>query len=138
MKVLRTPEIRFTDLPDVPFEPRYHQVTPELRLHYVDEGPGDARACPSLVPMEADIPDVAENKRAWEVLGQWHKPFICCFSNGDPITRGGDAQFLSRVPGIKGQAHTTLRGGHFIQEDDPQNFARLAMEACGLQAGADV
>ena len=42
MNVLRTPESRFADLPDYPFAPHYHQVTPELRLHYVDEGPRDA------------------------------------------------------------------------------------------------
>jgi haloalkane dehalogenase len=90
-----------------------------------------ARTYPSLVTVEAHIPDVAENLRAWEVFEQWQKPFICCFSDGDPITRGGDAQFIHRVPGAKGQPHVTLRGGHFIQEDDPQGFARLAIEACG-------
>jgi len=94
-----------------------------------------ARAYPSLVPVLPQIPDVAENKRAWAVFEQWHKPFICCFSNGDPITRGGDARFRQRIPGAKDQPHATLRGGHFIQEDDPQNFARLAIEACGREAG---
>ena len=42
MKVLRTPETRFTNLPDYPFAPSFLQITPELRLHYVDEGPRDA------------------------------------------------------------------------------------------------
>ncbi len=51
--------------------------------------------------------------------------------SGLPITRSGDAQFIQRLPGAKGQSHVTQRGGHFIQEDDPQNFARLAIEACG-------
>jgi haloalkane dehalogenase len=41
MKVLRTPDSRFAGLPDYPFAPHYHQVTPELRLHHVDEGPRD-------------------------------------------------------------------------------------------------
>lgn len=88
-----------------------------------------ARVYPSLVPMEPDIPGVAENLRAWEVFERWDKPFICAFSDGDPITRGGDAQWRQRVPGARGQPHTTLRGGHFIQEDDPLDFARLAIEA---------
>lgn len=298
MKVFRTPATRFTDLPDFPFEPRYHQVTPELRLHYVDEGPGDAppvlmlhgeptwsylyrhmippiagaglralapdlvgfgksdkpaarsdysyagqvawilhwiealdlrditlvcqdwgsliglrlaaenperfagivlsngglpvgtgfsrpfalwrafsryspvfpvgrivqqgskrtlsaaevaaydapfpgskykvaaRAYPSMVPMEPHITGVAENQRAMAVFEQWHKPFICCFSDGDPITRGGDAVWRERVPGAAGRPHTTLHGGHFIQEDDPVNFARLAIAACGLGMAA--
>src|SRR5689334_7636705 len=46
MDVLRTPDERFDDLPDFPFEP--HWVTLDsgeggttLRMHYVDEGPRD-------------------------------------------------------------------------------------------------
>jgi haloalkane dehalogenase len=44
MQVLRTPDDRFVDLPDWPYEPRYVTVTdPDggepLRMHYVDEGP---------------------------------------------------------------------------------------------------
>ena len=42
MHVLRTPEERFRDLPDFPFAPHYLQLSPELRMHYVDEGPRDA------------------------------------------------------------------------------------------------
>ena len=253
MKVLRTPESRFANLPDYPFAPHYHQITPELRLHYVDEGPRNAapvlmlhgeptwsylyrhmippvaaagmrvlapdligfgksdkpaatsdysyagqvawirlwiealdlseitlvcqdwgsliglrlvaenpqrfarilmgngglptgdrpmptafriwrafsrhspwfpigrivqggtkrrlsaaeraaydapfpsaeykvatRAYPSLVPVSADNPACGDNRRAWEVFERWNKPFICCFSDGDPITRGLD------------------------------------------------
>ena len=41
--VVRTPDARFTDLPDYPFSPRYATVADDtlgpLRLHYVDEGP---------------------------------------------------------------------------------------------------
>ena len=39
MKVLRTPDSRFDRIPDFPFEPQYVQVTDELRMHYIDEGP---------------------------------------------------------------------------------------------------
>lgn len=85
------------------------------------------RAYPSLVPFagNAAVPD---QKRAWQVFEQWSKPFLCCFSDGDPITRGGDAQWLERVPGTKGMNHRTLSGGHFIQEDDPQGFAAAIAE----------
>jgi haloalkane dehalogenase len=37
MDVLRTPDERFLDLPDYPFEPHYVTVD-GLRIHYVDEG----------------------------------------------------------------------------------------------------
>ena len=46
MSALRTPDERFTNLPDYPFIPHYVTLTrsgPEpLRMHYVDEGPRDA------------------------------------------------------------------------------------------------
>lgn len=46
MKVLRTPEARFANLPDYPFAPHYAEIRDtggtSLRLHYVDEGPRDA------------------------------------------------------------------------------------------------
>jgi len=48
MHVLRTPDDRFTDLPDYPFAPHYVEIPAgddadsQLRIHYVDEGPADA------------------------------------------------------------------------------------------------
>ncbi|WP_220456514.1 haloalkane dehalogenase [Rugamonas brunnea] len=89
-----------------------------------------ARIYPSLVPVEPDNVAVPDQLRAWRVYEGWTKPFLCCFSNGDPITRGLDAEFRRRVPGAKDQPHTTLRGGHFIQEDDGAAFARLVVAAC--------
>ncbi len=41
MKLLRTPDERFENLPDFPYEPHYFEVD-EIRIHYVDEGPKDA------------------------------------------------------------------------------------------------
>lgn len=38
MKVLRTPDERFTDLPGYPFEPNYVELD-GIRVHHVDEGP---------------------------------------------------------------------------------------------------
>ncbi len=37
----RTPDERFADLPDYPFEPHYLTLAGDLRMHYVDEGPRD-------------------------------------------------------------------------------------------------
>jgi haloalkane dehalogenase len=279
MKILRTPESRFTSLPDYPFVPHYHQITPDLRMHYVDEGPRDAppvlmlhgeptwsylyrhmippvaasglrvlapdligfgksvealdlrditlvcqdwgsliglrlaaemperfarillgngglptgdspmplafrlwrafsqsspwfpigrivqggtkrrlsaaersaydapfpssafksaaRAYPSLVPIAPDDPASDANRRAWQVFERWDKPFICCFSDGDPITRGIDRVIRGRVPGAQGQPHATLRGGHFLQEDDAQTFAGMIVTACKAAPAAD-
>src|SRR6266511_4301789 len=41
MNVYRTPDERFADLPGFPFEPHYVEQD-GLRMHYVDEGAGDA------------------------------------------------------------------------------------------------
>ncbi|UCH04637.1 MAG: haloalkane dehalogenase [Candidatus Thorarchaeota archaeon] len=41
-EMLRTPESRFERLPDYPFSPNYREID-GLRIHYVDEGPEDAR-----------------------------------------------------------------------------------------------
>ena len=40
MEILRTPDDRFTDLFDYPFEPHYSQCD-EVRINYLDEGEGD-------------------------------------------------------------------------------------------------
>jgi len=88
-----------------------------------------ARVFPSLVPIRPDDPASEANRRAWNVFETWEKPFITCFSDGDPIARGFEREPRDRIPGARGQTHTVLRGGHFIQEDDPQTFARLIIEA---------
>jgi haloalkane dehalogenase len=43
MKILRTPDHHFENLPDYDFAPNYVKIQDELRLHYVDEGPKDGR-----------------------------------------------------------------------------------------------
>jgi haloalkane dehalogenase len=88
------------------------------------------------VPVSPDNPACAANEDAWRVFERWEKPFICCYSDGDPITRGLDRAFRERVPGARGQRLATLSGGHFMQEDDPQNFAQLVVAACATQSAA--
>ena len=85
-----------------------------------------ARIFPSLVPITADDPASSANREAWKVLSKFDKPFLTAFSDGDPITGGGDRIFLEKVPGTKGQPHTTIKGGgHFLQEDCGEAFARV-------------
>jgi len=89
-----------------------------------------ARVYPALVPVRFEDSQAAANRSAFEVYRRWDKPFVTCFSDGDPITRGADRRFVAEVPGAQNRKHPTLHGGHFIQEDDPQTFARLVIEAC--------
>lgn len=89
-----------------------------------------ARIFPSLVPFAGNLA-VPDQQQAWTVFERWDKPFLCCFSDGDPITRGGESRFIGRVPGTAGQAHRTLHGGHFIQEDDPEGFVAAILTIAG-------
>jgi pimeloyl-ACP methyl ester carboxylesterase len=59
-----------------------------------------ARVYPSLVPVTPDNPASEANRRAWKVFERWDKPFICCYSDGDPITRNGPC-VPRAVPGAR-------------------------------------
>jgi len=83
-----------------------------------------ARAFPRLVPTTPDNPASEDNRAAWKVLEEWKKPFLTAFSNGDPITKGGDKYMQGRIPGSAGLNHITLKGGHFLQEDSGAEFAQ--------------
>ena len=96
-----------------------------------------ARIFPQLVPLGENVA-VPDQLAAWEVLERFERPFTCAFSDGDPITRGGEANFIGRVPGSNHRLHRTLRGGHFIQEDDPQGFVEAIVDtakAAGIAPG---
>ena len=96
-----------------------------------------ARQFPVLVPASPDDPARADQVAAWESLEQFTKPFLCAYSDADPITRGADALFLSRVPGTKDQPHTTIAGGgHFLQEDRGPELASVVAEFIAASKGA--
>jgi pimeloyl-ACP methyl ester carboxylesterase len=62
------------------------------------------------------------------VLKQWQKPFVCAFGDSDPMTRGAARVLARLIPGCAGQAHATLQAaGHFIQEDAPEELARIVI-----------
>jgi haloalkane dehalogenase len=91
-----------------------------------------ARVFPLLVPIAPDDPAAPDNRKAWEVLRKFEKPFLTAFSDGDPITRGGEKVFQNLVPGAKGQPHTIVQGGgHFLQEDRGEELARVIVEFMG-------
>ena len=88
-----------------------------------------ARCFPSLVPTSPDDPEHDANAAAWEVLERFDRPFMCCFSDSDPITAGGERQFVGRVKGTDGQLHCTIVGaGHFLQEDSGEEIAKVVAE----------
>lgn len=93
-----------------------------------------ARAFPGLVPATPDDPASEPNRRAWQVLMQFERPFRTAFSDRDPITAGADRILHKLIPGARGQPHRVLAGGgHFLQEDcaDALGEALLAFIADG-------
>ena len=89
-----------------------------------------ARIFPALVPTSTDDPASPANLAAWEVLRKFDRPFLCAFSDSDPITKGGERMFLrGDIPGTAGQPHTTIDGGgHFVQEDKGEELAQVILD----------
>ena len=88
-----------------------------------------ARQFPLLVPTSPDDPASGPNRLAWEALRAFDRPFLCAFSDQDPITGGADRVLRSDIPGAQGQAHTTIEGGgHFLQEDRGPALAAVVVE----------
>jgi len=106
-------------------------LSPEVVAAYDAPFPDDsykaaARIFPTLVPTSAEDPATPDQEAAWKVLERFDRPFLLCFSDSDPITRGGDKPFLAKVPGAQGQPHTTIEGGgHFLQEDRGRELGQV-------------
>lgn len=85
-----------------------------------------ALAFPALIPIRQEMPGIAENRRVWEFLGKFDRPFVTAFSDGDPTTAPWAEVFRRRVPGASGQRHPVIEGaGHFLQEDAGEALAEI-------------
>ena len=67
MEILRTPDDRFEDLPEFPFQPNYLDIN-GIRVHYIDEGDGETILCLHGEPTwsylyRKMIPVLSENHR---------------------------------------------------------------------------
>jgi haloalkane dehalogenase len=110
------------------------ELTPEVIAAYDAPFPDETykagpRAFPLLVPSKPDDPAAPANRKAWEVLRGWQKPFLTAFSDGDPVTRGGEKVFQKLIPGAQGQPHVTIaNAGHFLQEDQGEQCAQVVID----------
>jgi haloalkane dehalogenase len=110
------------------------ELTPEIIAAYDAPFPDEsykegARQFPLLVPTSPDDPSSASNRRAWSALEKFERPFLCAFSDSDPITKGADRTFRDVVPGCRNQKHVTIEGGgHFVQEDCGERLAEVVSE----------
>ena len=99
---------RFTDRVraayDAPFPEEAYKVGP--------------RTLPLLVPTRPDDPATQANRTAWAALTRSDRPFLCAFSDDDPITAAMGPVLRRSMPGAAGRTHPTITGaGHFLQED---------------------
>lgn len=80
------------------------------------------RAFPSLV-----VTQLRQNQAIMDdFYAKWEKPLITAFGENDTLMAGRDKAWQDSVPGAKGQAHTIVKGGgHFIQEDKPQELVKI-------------
>lgn len=86
------------------------------------------RTFPRLVPTQESDPAVPANRAAWAALGQWQKPVLTVFGTLDPILGAADLPLQQQIPGAQGQPHARLRAGHFIQEDEGEEWARRIVD----------
>ena len=86
-----------------------------------DDHKQGVRQFPNLVPGTPRTPSAEPNKEAWKILREWEKPFLCAFSDKDPIFSGVENSFYKLIPGCKDMPHVTIENaGHFLQEDQPK------------------
>ena len=106
------------------------RLTPEVRAAYDAPFPDESfkagpRAMPTLVPTRPDDPASAANRAAWAALTSSDLPFLCAFSDGDPITAAMEPVLRRSIPGAAGRDHPTIEGaGHFLQEDAGEALGR--------------
>jgi haloalkane dehalogenase len=104
-------------------------LAPAERAAYDAPFPDEAykagpRAMPLLVPTRPDDPASEANRAAWQALARWDKPFLCAFSDSDPITGAMAPVLQAAVPGAAHRQHPVIAGaGHFLQEDAGEQLA---------------
>lgn len=145
---LRTPEERFTDLPDYPFAANYVDID-GLRMHYVDEGPRDG---PVVLLLHGEpswsylyrhmIPPLAA--AGLRVVA----PDLVGFGKSDKPSRKGDYSYAGHVAWMQQFiARLDLRGitlfcqdwgsliGLRVAAENEARFARIALGNGGLPTG---
>ncbi|WP_036569229.1 haloalkane dehalogenase [Nocardioides sp. URHA0032] len=84
------------------------------------------RQMTALLPLTRNDVGARIGRRTMRALEEFERPFLTCYSDGDPATRGWDRIFQECVPGARGQDHVTLAGaGHFLQEDAGEELALI-------------
>jgi haloalkane dehalogenase len=148
MDFLRTPEERFDNLPDFPFEPHYVEVM-GLRMHYLDEGPADA--APVLLMHGEPSWCFLYRKMIPIITAAGHRviaPDLIGFGRSDKPTRTEDYSYKFHVDTVTALiTELDLRDATFFGQDwgglvglrviaeNPDRFARVVVGNTGLPTG---
>lgn len=129
---VRAPELRASDFVGAA---TVRPLAPEVLAAYdapypTPEHTAGLRQMTALLPLTRRDPGARIGRRTWRALADFDRPFVTCFSDGDPATRGWERLFQEHVPGARGRDHVVLGGaGHFLQEDAGEELARVVVAA---------
>ena len=154
MHVLRTPDDRFTDLPDYPFDPHYAEVSDHdggtLRVHYLDEGP--AGAAPIVLMHGEPSWSYLYRKMIPPLVAAGHRviaPDLVGFGRSDKPSEQSDYTYARHVAWMRellvdqldltratffGQDWGGLVGLRVVTAD-PDRFDRIVIGNTGLPTG---
>jgi haloalkane dehalogenase len=110
------------------------EIAPEVIAAYDAPFPdasykAGAAVWPLLVPIHPDDPGAAGMRLAKQVLSRWNNPVLVMFSDGDPVTKGGDRFFRNLIPAAKDQPEVVIKdAGHFLQEEKGEEIARYILD----------
>lgn len=154
MDVLRTPDERFTDLPDFDFDPHYVEVSDgaggTLRIHHLDEGPPDAP--PVLLLHGEPTWSFLYRRVVPPLVDAGHRvivPDLVGFGRSDKPTRATDHTYARHVEWMRlalferlglhditffGQDWGGLIGLRLVAAE-PDRYARVVIGNTGLPTG---
>ncbi len=147
MPIIRTPEERFKDLPDFPFQPHFLDIN-GVRIHYLDEGEGQVILCLHGEPSwsylyRKMIPILSKNHRvlAMDFVG---------FGRSDKFTEKNEYSFqmhhdtiVSFIKAVNLEQITLVVQdwggllGLTVASEMPEFFARLVIMNTGLPTGEE-
>ncbi|HEX4906582.1 MAG TPA: haloalkane dehalogenase, partial [Acidimicrobiales bacterium] len=147
MKLLRTPDERFTSLPDFPFAPHYVELRDGIRVHHLDEGP--AHAAPVLLLHGEPSWSFLYRKMIPGLVAAGHRcvvPDLVGFGRSDKPSEQDDYTYQRHVDWMQELLfeHLDLRDITFFGQDwggliglrlvaaDPDRFARVVVSNTGL------
>ena len=154
MQTVRTPDERFADLADYPFEPRYTEIHDgqggTLRVHHLDEGPADA--APVLLMHGEPSWSYLYRHVIPTLVAAGHRvvaPDLVGFGRSDKPTEQADHTYARHVGWMQTLLfeHLDLRDVTFFGQDwggliglrlvaaDPDRFARVVVGNTGLPTG---